>query len=1015
MRLVALICIAYTVLSGLNTSTFAVVKQQHPRIWLTPELKAKLVDRLNRNTPNAQELTSWCDQHINDGLSEYITSRATNLLRAINYALLYQITGDTRYAERAVQIIEYAFANPYTGYTIDSWVSFDNYYNSRYLVPAVAIVLDWCYDYMTSQRRTVFIDQLDTWASMIVNAEPWSWRDPSNNYFYGHMWGLLTTGYAIYGHHPNADNYLHEARDVMLPEGIKYASGEQVQWPTFDNYIGRAKGGMWNEGTAYGTVNNEFLCSAVLAIRSAESIEFSQFTFPNEAILFYIHALYPNNTNTYADGDGASRGGIDAKVRVPQLFCGELATGDAKKYGQYWVNQYTDRVTWSYKLYNEFLWYDDQQEALDYRPYRPDYYWDEGVQTLFWRSDWSNNACWIMLKLGLLNTDHAHNGLGHFIIYKNGYLVSDKAAETGGTMLLSDADHNTLFIRPSDDRKLYWGASQLEHFEATTDYIYLAGDLSSPYLDQPSYRNNVVEHKEREFLLLKDDLALVVMDRGKSFDAQVDKIFNVFLPSTPVPSGSGHRTTNGNYDLLVHTAWPTNAVQIPDTDGIPLLRVSTPQLVTEKTFLHVLRVVDRGGSLVAGDVQVNGANIVATAFQAKSGLLDYLVGYSNDLQGDIPSFGSFTLTYGYFSTAIRVFLMNLDPSTNFYVNNTENGGLVTITISRNPLPGGGMLASTPDGVLSFIVQPGEPPHPPERPSAPTGFNATGSDYGCAVLGWNPNPESNITGYRIYSGAQSVERGEASQYTDSVDVGNITNHNWCGLSDGTYYFALRAKNVYNLLGPLSSEESASVTNGSVQPPLPPQQVSASETSPGCVTVTWQAGGEPDIAGYYVYYDTLSVPGETSAYSDSVYAGSNTQREICDLLPKTYYFAVRTYTVSGMFSAYSVERSVRVLGPGLPKDPAALVPGQIIPDGYWANDATRPLEVRNLPLNWTVRIFNTAGFQVRGFTNGTQDGLDWTWDFTNDAGRKVARALYLVRVTDPSGNVKQSGRFLVRIDP
>jgi hypothetical protein len=91
------------------------------------------------------------------------------------------------------------------------------------------------------------------------------------------------------------------------------------------------------------------------------------------------------------------------------------------------------------------------------------------------------------------------------------------------------------------------------------------------------------------------------------------------------------------------------------------------------------------------------------------------------------------------------------------------------------------------------------------------------------------------------------------------------------------------------------------------------------------------------------------------------------------------------------------------------------GAIVPDGFWANDPHRPLEVHNLPLSWTVRIYDAAGTPVRNFKNTAGEGYDWTWDFNNNRGRRVARAIYLVRVTDASGNVRQSGRFLVQTDP
>jgi hypothetical protein len=71
------------------------------------------------------------------------------------------------------------------------------------------------------------------------------------------------------------------------------------------------------------------------------------------------------------------------------------------------------------------------------------------------------------------------------------------------------------------------------------------------------------------------------------------------------------------------------------------------------------------------------------------------------------------------------------------------------------------------------------------------------------------------------------------------------------------------------------------------------------------------------------------------------------------------------------------------------------------------------VRNLPIGWTVRIFTTAGVQVRSYENTEEDGMTWLWDFHNDHGQEVARALYLVRVIDEDGNVKSAGKFVVRL--
>lgn len=93
-------------------------------------------------------------------------------------------------------------------------------------------------------------------------------------------------------------------------------------------------------------------------------------------------------------------------------------------------------------------------------------------------------------------------------------------------------------------------------------------------------------------------------------------------------------------------------------------------------------------------------------------------------------------------------------------------------------------------------------------------------------------------------------------------------------------------------------------------------------------------------------------------------------------------------------------------------APITTAAIVPDGYWVDDPNRPLEVRNLPLNWTVRIFNPAGVLVRAFENRAGSSTDWAWDFRNDAGMRVAKSLYLVRVVDENGAVQQAGRFVVQ---
>jgi hypothetical protein len=544
----------------------------------------------------------------------------------------------------------------------------------------------------------------------------------------------------------------------------------------------------------------------------------------------------------------------------------------------------------------------------------------------------------------------------------------------------------------------------------------------------------------------------------------------------------------------------------------------------------------------------------------------------------------------------------------------------------------------PSRVLSFsddvssgdiyqIMLTGENPVPP---SDPTGFAVSGGDDGCATLAWDtPDPGEYVFEYEVAWGQSPGQLTESMTVSVSsvVSQGGTSSFHHCGLPDGTYCYAIRAHNGFDLWSGNSEVSCADVSNGNTQGPPPPQGVAVDESSFGCADVTWNAVSDPSVSGYVVYYaDQPVVGGQGNAWDDSVDAGDQTGVEICGFSAGTWYFAVKAYTGGGVYSAYSAEKSITMtgvdqtapsvvdmspadgatgvatnssvtfvvrdaqsgvdvnsitvtfngdqqgrfstLGPsseimvvaGLDEDfsenstvtvqvtvsdlasppnegsaswsfetgaeaiqdgeaPvfADLFPedgsnraesnteirvrvtdaglgvdigvlefyvndspvtfdwegdandltliyanedgfsageqvsvrveacdlaspancatlsdysftvkssfanlsqgdmGEIVPNGFWADDPGRPLEVRDMPVMWTVRIFDTAGREVRTYTNDQGDGQDWLWDFQNDHGQRVARAMYLVRVTDADGNVRQSGRFLVQTDP
>jgi hypothetical protein len=246
------------------------------------------------------------------------------------------------------------------------------------------------------------------------------------------------------------------------------------------------------------------------------------------------------------------------------------------------------------------------------------------------------------------------------------------------------------------------------------------------------------------------------------------------------------------------------------------------------------------------------------------------------------------------------FLFDLDPSASYTVGKNASV-LAAVNASRSGVVVYADAVTAGDRYEVYDGGGGTQP-----PSAPTGVVAEGGDVGCATVRWNAGPELDIDFYRVYCG--SAPRS----YVDSLDVFDGTATTLCGLADGDYYFSLRAHNTAGLLSAISLEVSASVSNGSTQPPPPPVAVEAIEGSTGCIEVTWIPSGSPDVVGYVVDYGTQSVEaGEATSYEHTLDAGNAASDTVCGLTGGTYYVAVRSKNFANMLSAYSREVSVDVV--------------------------------------------------------------------------------------------------------
>jgi Fibronectin type III domain len=128
------------------------------------------------------------------------------------------------------------------------------------------------------------------------------------------------------------------------------------------------------------------------------------------------------------------------------------------------------------------------------------------------------------------------------------------------------------------------------------------------------------------------------------------------------------------------------------------------------------------------------------------------------------------------------------------------------------------------GVLGGILFLGLLYDPVPARSAP-GYTVT--------LAWDRNPDSRVTGYRVYYGATS------RSYTNSIVTGNVTTNTVSGLASGvTYFFAITANTADGLESDFSNEIR-------FVPGLPTVQIRVTSSGQAILTVKGLIGHTHDI--------------------------------------------------------------------------------------------------------------------------------------------------------------------------
>jgi hypothetical protein len=633
------------------------VVSTRPRIWLTP---ASLADLKQRAVPETSDRWNTLLNVVNRANGGWDTG-------IINFSLAYAITGNTVYGRQAIDLL---LSSAKDGIAA---ISGDSGYQCRNAFPAAAICFDYCYPLLTAAEKVTLIAVMELWAAWTwpeTNPDrkgAWAIEDPNNNYFYGFLLsGML--GYALAGDSPKAQSII----DLAL-----------TKWRTLvvPNLSTAVKGGVWAEGTSYGTMSTGFLLWYALAHLTATGEDLlAGLTWPQEAAQAMLHLTAPDMTRVAPLGDQAQNSGaaLNDNHRRVMLLLNRVSPA-----AQIWLDQITpNRDLQRGAAWEEFLFAVSPTPAGTPRTSET-FYCAPGAGVVSTRSGWSQSDTQIVFVCGSTTQSHQDRAQGAFYLFRSDWLTATAKLRTRSGLAQGCEDSNCLSV---DGKPQAWTQDQakLVAQEETTDYTYLRGDLTGAYAGQLTGYTRELFFLKTGYLLTRDTYSLV------NLNSQV--VYHLHALVNPGSVTSGACRAGGLFVQAVHPPSPLAAVlpfrQTPD-QLVPTFRVD----LTADTDNDLIVALEAGTP--TQPARTLGATVTAPGLKGIQCGLAFVAW----LTGPGP--------WSYVSSVPGThYLLGLKPRTQYSV-----GRQTAVTSAAGILDFSGLSLSTP-----IIISEGAGPPPPPPPA-----------------------------------------------------------------------------------------------------------------------------------------------------------------------------------------------------------------------------------------------------------------------------------------------------------